>query len=149
MSRNDYFTSLYLTRGHITWGGLIPEWDGGFDSTLDYYQHALIHALRFNRFLLDEALSGRKQGTPLQPITLHCLERGEEGKRMLVALRDWWQSSINDIGTPRSDTISPLQRVFPCWRQNTTAPSPRARNGSSQIDVVQQINAVLTIVRGG
>jgi hypothetical protein len=73
---NDYLTSLYLTRGHISWDEYIPEWDGGFDSALHYYQHALIHALHFNRFLLDEALSGRAQGTPLRPIILHCLERG-------------------------------------------------------------------------
>src|SRR6266704_4884007 len=53
---NDYFTSLYLTQGHLIWDGLLPEWESGFDLALPYYQLALIHALRFNRFLLDEAL---------------------------------------------------------------------------------------------
>jgi hypothetical protein len=76
---NDYFTSLYLTRGHIAWDGLIPAWESGFDTALHFYQLALIHALRFNRFLLDEMLSGREQGTPLRPMILHCLEHGKEG----------------------------------------------------------------------
>jgi hypothetical protein len=25
---------------------------------------------------------------------------------MLTALRDWWQTGVNDIGMPRPDTIS-------------------------------------------
>ena len=36
----------------------MPEWGTGFDVALGYYQQALIYALRFNRFLLDEALWG-------------------------------------------------------------------------------------------
>ena len=61
----------------------------------------------------DKALSGRPQGTPLRPIVPHCLERGEEGRRMLMALRDWWQSGVNDIGSPRPDTISPIPEGIP------------------------------------
>ena len=105
--------SLRLTQGHVAWDGQIPEWGNGFDAALRYYQHALIYALRYNRFLLDEALSGRPQGTPLRPIIPHCMERSEEGRRMLVALRNWWQTGANDIGAPRSDTISPIPEGIP------------------------------------
>ena len=97
-----------MTQGHVTWDGHLPEWGGGFDAVIHYYQHAIIDALRYNQFLLDEALSGRPQGTPLRPIIPHCLEHGEEGRRMLLALRDWWQTGVNDIGTPWPDTIAPI-----------------------------------------
>jgi tetratricopeptide (TPR) repeat protein len=136
---NDNYTSLYLIRGHITWDGLIPEWESGFDSALHYYQLALIHALRFNRFLLDESLAGREQGTPLRPIIQHCLGRGKEGQRMLVALRDWWQSGMNDNGTPRQDTISPLPEGIVLLEAEKIARQREPGDGSAQTIVVDQI----------
>jgi len=140
---NDHLTSLYLTRGYITWGGFIPEWESGFDSALHSYQLALIHALRFNRFLLDEALAGREEGTPLRPIIQYCLEHGKEGQRMLVALRDWWQSGINDNGTPRPDTISPIPEGIALLEAESIARKRELGDGSPQKNVVEQINAVL------
>ena len=125
---NDHLASLRLTQGHVAWDGHLPEWGSGFDAVLHYYQHALIYALRYNRFLLDETLSGRPQGTPLRPIIPHCLERGEEGRRMLIALRDWWQTGVNDIGTPRPDTISPIPKAFRCWK-----PSASRANASQEM----------------
>jgi tetratricopeptide (TPR) repeat protein len=140
---HDFFTSLYLTRGHLSWNGLIPEWESGFDAALHYYQLALIHALRFNRFMLDEVLSGREQGTPLRPIIQHCLERGKEGERMLVALRDWWQSGMNDIGTPRPDTMSPLAEGIALLEAEKVARQREPGDGSSQQSVVEQITMAL------
>jgi len=143
---NDYLASLYLTRGHTIRDGLIPEWESGFDSALHYYQLALTHALRFNRFLLDEVLSGREQGTPLQPIILHCLERGKEGQRMLIALRDWWQSGTNDTGTPRPDTISPIPEGISLLEAERIARQREPGDGSPQTSVLEQINAALAKV---
>jgi hypothetical protein len=140
---NHLLTSLYLTRGHITWEGLIPEWESGFDSALHFHQLALIYALRFNRFLLDEALSGRVLETPLQPIIPHCLEQKEEGQRMLITLRDWWQSGINDIGMPRSDTISPIPEGVALLEAERIARQREPGDGSLQKSVVEQINAAL------
>jgi hypothetical protein len=145
---NDYFTSLYLTRGHITWDGLIPEWESGFDPALHYYQLALTHALRFNRFLLDETLSGREHGTPLRPIIIHCLERGKVGQRMLVALRDWWQSGINDIGIPRPDTISPIPEGISLLEAERIAREREPGDGSTQASVVEQISRALAGAEG-
>ena len=54
---NDHLSSLRLTQGYIAWDGYLPEWGSGFDVTLRFYQQALIYTLRYNRFLLDEALS--------------------------------------------------------------------------------------------
>ena len=66
---NDHLASLRLTQAHIAWDGYIPEWGKGFDAAVEFYKLAMVYALRFNRFLLDEVLSGRPQGTPLRAIT--------------------------------------------------------------------------------
>jgi hypothetical protein len=146
---NDHLTSLYLTRGHITWDGHIPDWESGFDSAFHYFQHALIHALRYNRFMLDEALSGREQGTPLRPLIPYCLERGEEGQQMLIALHDWWQSGSNAIGISRPDTISPIPEGIALLEAERIAREREPGDGSRQKEVVEQINAALTLANGG
>jgi tetratricopeptide (TPR) repeat protein len=140
---NDHLASLRLTQGHIAWEGNAPAWENGFDAALRYYQHALIYALRYNRFLLDEVLSGRPQGTPLRPIIPECLKRGEEGRRMLIALRDWWQTGVNDIGTPRPDTISPIPEGIPLLEAERIAREREPGDGSPQKSVVEQIEAAL------
>ena len=140
---NDNSALLNLTRGHAIWDGLIPQWGSGFDSALHHYRQALVYALRFNRFLLDEVLSGREQGTPLLSIIPHCLERGEEGLRMLAALRDWWQTDVNDTGIPQSDTISPLPEGSPLLDTERIARDREQGNGSPQKMVLEQITKAL------
>jgi len=140
---NDHLASLRLTQGHIAWEGNAPAWENGFDAALRYYQHALIYALRYNRFLLDEVLSGRPQGTPLGPLIPECLKRGEEGWRMLLALRDWWQTGTNDIGTPRPETISPIPEGIPLLEAERIAREREPGDGSPQKGVVEQIEAAL------
>jgi tetratricopeptide (TPR) repeat protein len=142
---NDHLASLRLTQGHLAWEGVgqVSNLSYGFDAALRYYQHALIYALRYNRFLLDEVLSGRPQGTPLRPIIPECLKRGEEGRRMLIALRDWWQTGLNDIGTPRPDTISPIPENIPLLEAERIAREREPGDGSPQKSVVEQIESVL------
>jgi hypothetical protein len=88
-------------------------------------------------------LSGRPQGTPLRPIIPECLKRGEEGRRMLIALRDWWQTGLNDIGTPRPDTISPIPEGIPLLETERIAREREPGDGSPQKMVLEQINAAL------
>ncbi|MCL6541265.1 MAG: hypothetical protein K6T87_11925 [Roseiflexus sp.] len=140
---NDHLASLRLTQGHIAWEGNAPAWENGFDAALRYYQHALIYALRYNRFLPDEVLSGRPQGTPLRPIIPECLQRGEEGRQMLIALRDWRQTGTNDIGTPRPDTISPIPEGIALLEAERIAREREPGDGSLQKSVVEQIETVL------
>ncbi len=140
---NDHLASLRLTQGHIAWEGNAPAWENGFDAALRYYQHALIYALRYNRFLLDEVLSGRPQGTPLRPIIPECLQCGEEGRQMLIALRDWRQTGTNDIGTPRPDTISPIPEGIALLEAERIAREREPGDGSLQKSVVEQIETVL------
>lgn len=146
---NDHLASLRLTQAHIAWEGKAPSWENGFDAALSYYQQALIYALRYNRFLLDEVLSGRPQGTPLHPIIPHCLERGKEGRRKLTALRDWWQTGVNDIGTPRPDTISPIPEGIQLLEAERIAREREPGDGSPQKSVLEQIEAALREMGAG
>lgn len=134
---NDYLASLRLTQGHLAWK------NGNQDETFAFYQKAIIYALRYNRFLLDELLSGRPQGTPLLPIIPYCLERGEEGKNILITLRDWWKTGVNDIGVPRPDTISPIPEGIPLLEAEKIARERELGNGSMQKSMIEQIEAVL------
>lgn len=140
---NDHLASLRLTQGHIAWGGHLPEGWNGFDAALHFYQHALIYALRYNRFLLDEVLWGGGIATPLCSILPHCVERGEEGRGMLVALRDWWRMGANDIGTPRLDTISPIAEGIPLVEAERMAREREPGDGRPQNTSVEQIDAAL------
>jgi tetratricopeptide (TPR) repeat protein len=136
---NDHLASLRLTHGHV---GQISNFSN--ESNLTYYQHALIYALRYNRFLLDEVLSGRPQGMLLRPIIPHCLERGEEGQQMLIALRDWWKTGVNDIGKPRPDTISPIPEGVPLLEAERIAREREPGDGSPQKTVTEQIEMALS-----
>jgi tetratricopeptide (TPR) repeat protein len=117
--------------------------DFGSLSVLDDYKQAMIYALRYNRFLLDELLSGRPQGTPLRPIIPWCLERDEVGRKILLALRDWWQTGLNDTGTPRPDSISPIPEGIPLLEAEKLAREREPGDGSAQKSVLEQIDAVL------
>lgn len=62
---------------------------------------------------------------------------------MLTALRDWWQIDMNDAGTPRPDTISPIPEGFPLLEAEPVARRREPGDGSPQQSVVGQINMAL------
>ena len=63
----------------MAWDGNVTEWENGFEKTRFHcYQHALIYAVRYNRFLLDEILSELSTEIPAHTLITHCLERGRE-----------------------------------------------------------------------
>jgi tetratricopeptide (TPR) repeat protein len=136
---NDHLASLRLSRGQMTWDGVISDWGSGFDVALNYFHQALIHSLRYNRFLLDEVLSGRPQGTPLLSIIPYCLKRGNDGKRMLLALRERWETGTNDISSPRENLLSPIPEGISLLEAEGLARKRELGDGSSQQTVVEQI----------
>jgi tetratricopeptide (TPR) repeat protein len=140
---NDYLAFLRLTQGHLAFDSKIPEWSNGFEAALHYYQEALIYSLRYNRFLLDEVLFGRQQGKFFLSVTTFCMSRGQDGRRILIALRDWWKKGNNDVGMPRSDTISPLPEGISLLEAEQIARRREPGNGSPQKSVVDQIEKVL------
>jgi tetratricopeptide (TPR) repeat protein len=140
---NDHLASLRLIQGHVAWDGLVSGWNSGFTAALRYYQQAVIHALRFNRFLLDEVLKGREQGSPLRPLIPYCLARGNEGRRMLGALLDWWKIGMNDLGNPRPDTISPIPEGISLVEAERMARQGEPVGGLPQEWVVNRIREAL------
>ena len=152
---NDHLASLRLMQGHIAWKGEtiddIKDLNGQtpFEIAFHNYQHALIFALRYNRFLLDEVLWGGNVGTPLDPIIPHCLERGQDpltranSRRMLVALREWWVIGVNDIGVLRPDTISTIPEGIPLLKAESLARETEPGDGTPQKWVIEQIDAFL------
>jgi len=141
---NEWMARWRLVQGYVAWSGHIPEWGEGIDAASEYFRLALILALRYDHFLLDEVLSGRPQGTPLRPIIPYCLARGEEGRKVLIALRDWWKRGTDDIGTPRPDTISPIPEGIPLLEAERIARQREPGDGSPQRTVVEQIEAALS-----
>jgi tetratricopeptide (TPR) repeat protein len=134
---NDHLASLQLIQGHVAWETNNKE------DVLRFYQHALIYALRYNRFLLDELLSGRPQGSPLRSIIPYCLEHGDEGRQMLITLRDWWKIGVNHIGTPRPDTISPLPEGSSLLQAEKTARDRELGDGTPQRTLVKQLEEAI------
>lgn len=140
---NNHLASLRLTQGHIVWDGHLSAVSDVFDDALRYYQHALVYALRYNRFLLDEVLGGGEVSSPLRPIIPQCLEHGAEGRRMLLALRDWWQTGLNDTGTPRSETVSAIPQGISLLEAERVARKREPGNRSPQVTVLDQVNTTL------
>lgn len=62
---------------------------------------------------------------------------------MLVTLRDWWQTGVNDIGTPRPNTISPIPEGIPLSEAERIARDREPGDGSPQTFVVEQIEKAL------
>ena len=144
---NDHLASLNLTQGHIAWNLQLTleenDNESRFETVLSYYKKALIYALRYNRFLLDEVLWGGDVATPLHPVIANCLEKGKDGRRMLTALRDWWQSDYNCIGAGRPDTISHIPENIYLLEAERIARKREVGDGSSQQTVVDRINEAL------
>ena len=139
---NEHLAAIQLLRGRLLWQAQVPGPTGGFDAVLRCYQNALIHALRYNRFLLDEALSGKPKGSALLPIIPTCLDQ-HEGHRMLSELRDWWLAGRNTVGTSRAATVSRLPEDLPLLQAEEMARDQEPGDGSPQRCVTDQIESCL------
>lgn len=144
---NDLLASLRLIQGHHSWDAASSEEKADPGTTLHFYQQALIYALRYNRFLLDDALSGRPQGTPFEPIILYCLKRGSDGERILRALYTWWREGNNSVGQARTDSISPNPEGVFLPEGETLARQKEPGDGTAQKTVLEQLAQALTTDR--
>jgi hypothetical protein len=133
---NDLLASLRLTQAE--------QQINDYGTALSLFKQAMTYALRYNRFLLDEILGGRPQGTLLCPIIPFCLRHGEAGQRLLTALRDWWQTDVNDIGIPRPSTISPIPESISLVEAEQIARGYEPGISTIQRSVVDQIDLALS-----
>ena len=133
---NDHLAALHLLQGHLLWQ---EEPDAAFD----FYQQALIYALRYNRFCLDEILFGDNIPTPYQPLIPFCLQRGEDGRNTLRRLKAFWQTGANDVGQPRPDTISPIPENISLLDAERLAREREPGDGRPQMLVMECLDSVL------
>ena len=137
---NEHIAALHLLQGHLLWQ---EEPDAAFD----FYQQALLYALRYNRFCLDEILFGDNIPTPYQPLIPFCLQRGENGRNTLRRLKAFWQTGANDVGQPRPDTISPIPENIPLLDAERLAREREPGDGSPQMPVIERIESHITARR--
>lgn len=130
---HDLLAQLSLIEGHFVWEGTVPGWGHGAEAASRLYQQALMHALHYNRFLLDDVLWGGNITTTVEPIITYCQARDDEGRGALVALRDWWLAGRDDL-SPEPISLLEAER-----RAREQEPG----DGRSQLEVVKQIEEVL------
>lgn len=63
---------------------------------------------------------------------------------MLTAFHDWWKTSVNDIGAPRPDTISPIPEGIVLLEAERIARERELGDSSPQKSVVEQIDSALS-----
>ncbi len=142
-----HLAELYLIQGHVVWDSKSSKWENRYGSALRFYQRSLIFAMHYNRFRLDCVLSGAEESRYRmpEPIISRCLERGEEGRQMLIALRDWWQTGINDTYTVGPDDIPRIPQNIPLLDAERIARQREPGDGAPQTTVVEMLEQALQL----
>jgi tetratricopeptide (TPR) repeat protein len=141
---NDLLAQLHLTRGHLAW----EQSDcNDLAQGLKHYQHALIYGLRFNRFLLDEILSGPPERVAFAPIIPACLKQGPPGLDLLCFLREWWKTGLNRVGGSDCVVVSPLIEGIPLLEAETIGRQAEPGDGTRQQSVDEQLEQAILAMK--
>jgi hypothetical protein len=135
----DHLAALYLLLGTIAWDNYIPEKGAGVSVALSIYKKALIWALRYNRFLLDEILAGWGKSMPINSIRGVCAEQ-DDGEKMLMALRSWWKKGVNVAPRESSHYYSRLTDDKSLLEAERTARSQEPGDNSTQLTELRPKN---------
>ena len=141
-SHSDLLAQLYLIKGHISWTGYIFSCHEQ-EVPLVHYQKSLVYALHYNRFLLDDLLSGSGGSTSLGSIISHCLKYGDDGQKMLSTLHNWWASSLNPIDASREQIASHTLQSIPLVEAERIVRKQEIGDGFEQKSVLAQIEQAL------
>ncbi|MDQ3822125.1 MAG: tetratricopeptide repeat protein [Actinomycetota bacterium] len=138
---DDVLASLRYVAARLAWDGALSDGATGFEPAERLFREALVHALRYNRFLLDELVGGRPQGSVFRPLTQLCADRGDEGRRMLQTLEQWWRTGTNAVEREPKATVSPLEVGISLVDAEQLARSREPGAGAPQRNVVDQLGA--------
>lgn len=138
---NDLLASIHLVQGHLAW-----ETGGGDEAeeATDHYKQALVFALRFNRYLLDEILTGRPEGSPHRAVIPTLRAGGDRGARVLARLRERWETETNDGGADAIG-VSPLERGAPLLDVERQARARESGGLAAGPTVVEQLALALGV----
>ncbi len=104
-----------------------------------------MHALRFNRFLLDDILNGDRR-TPVEPLIPHCVARKDAGSTILARLLKWWQTGTNTIAHQRPTSLSALPDDVSLIDAEDIARQRERGDGGPQRSLPEQITAALQTI---
>lgn len=141
---NDLLAQIELTRGHLAWEQ--QDCDNPAQ-VLKHYQHALVYGLRFNRFCLDEILSGPPERTAFTPIILACREQGQAGLQMLRSLSKWWENGLNRVSRSDPVVVSPLAEGIPLLEAEAIARQVEPGDGARQRSVDEQLDQAILAMK--
>jgi tetratricopeptide (TPR) repeat protein len=130
-TQHDVLATTALLRGHLALR------QGG--QAQAHYRQALSHGLAFNRFLLDELLAGRPQGSVHTPVIAAALEAGTRGRQLLADLHGWWRHAETREADPV--TVVPAHTSVLHAEQAARRGEPGA--GRSQRTVLEQLGQAL------
>jgi len=141
---HDLVASLYLFKGHIQWLNIVEVRPGGFDAAIQSYEWAMLHALSYNRFLLDEVLWGDQVSTPLIDIISQCSSQGPEGRRILNVLANWWETSIVRVTSDvLGEVLSSEMNNIALTQAERLARQREPGDGAFQPSVIETLNRFL------
>ena len=141
---NDLAASLLLTRGRLAWEGRSRAARGAIPKRAQRdARNALVHALRFNRFLLDEVLVGRAGGSVFRPLIADWSDRGPAGRRALDDLRTWWATGRNELDDEPPSTVSTLEPGIPLVEGERLSRQNEPGTGDPQRMVLEHLDAAL------
>jgi tetratricopeptide (TPR) repeat protein len=135
---NDHLASLYLTRGYLALDGSVSDWDTGSKPALRSFHNALIYGLRYNRYLLDELVSG-SGFTRISSLGSYLKRKGKKGQKILEALQDGWRKGDNEAKFHRHSTVSPLPGGIPLKEAERLARQREPGAGQPQKTVLEQL----------
>jgi tetratricopeptide (TPR) repeat protein len=101
---NDILSYISLIQGHIQ----LEKENITQEQIILYYKMAMIYALRYNRYLLDEVFWGRNHGNVIESIVNICSRKNNFGINILNSLLKWWKTGINDLEGINLSKISPI-----------------------------------------
>jgi tetratricopeptide (TPR) repeat protein len=143
---HDHLSAIRLTQAELAWRSRLPGGPSGFDAAASFYRESLVFAVRFNRYLLDEAVAGRPGGTALAAVVPRCQQEGAEGIRMMRSLREWWATGGNSLDGDGEGSISSIRLgiLLVEAERAARAGEPTPPGAAEQTTVIEHLDAAIS-----
>lgn len=143
-SYHDLMASQYLFKAHIQWLGLIESWSNGFNAAELSYKRSMLHALSYNRFLLDEVVWFEQYPSPLINIVTQCSTQGADGRRMIEILANWWETNVTELVSDiYGEVLSSEMNGVPLTQVERLSRQREPGDGTFQPGVTEMFNRYL------